>query len=270
MVNDRIPFDACPLCNQLAALDLATADCSKHPLYDKSLAPVMHWKQCPECAHVFTSGYFTEEACKLIYSRTNEHQQLAFDIERQRHISSRMVDKILPYTTTGAWLDVGFGNGSLLFTAQEYGFEPIGLDLRLDNAQKMATLGIQTYCEDLTRLRLNFNCAVISMADVLEHMPFPKGGLKAAYELLTEDGVLFLSMPNMESVVWKILDQQKANPYWGEIEHYHNFTRTRLFALLRETGFEPVRYAVSERYRVCMEVIALKAGKNNIAPIGTS
>lgn len=259
-MNDRIPFAACPLCDHATLIDLITADCSKHPLYDGLLAAEIRWKQCAGCAHVFTEGYFTEDAGKLIYRRTNEHQQLGFDVERQRHISSRIVDKVLPYVTTGVWLDVGFGNGSLLFTAQEYGFTPVGIDLRLDNARKMAALGVQTYCEDLTRLHLDFKCAVLSMADVLEHMPFPKDGLRAAHALLAEDGVLFLSMPNMDSIVWKVLDQQQANPYWSEIEHYHNFTRSRLFELLRKTGFEPVRYAVSERYRVSMEVIARKAG----------
>jgi hypothetical protein len=28
--------------------------------------------------------------------------------------------------------------------------------------------------------------------------------------------------------------------------------------LLREIGFEPLRYGISERYRACMEVIARK------------
>lgn len=258
MMNERVPFGACPLCDSAALKDCATADCSKHPLYDSSLPADMHWKQCAECAHVFTDGYFSEDTCKQIYSRTNENQQLGFDVERQRHISSRMIEKVLPYVTEGTWLDVGFGNGSLLFTAQEYGFAPVGLDLRPDNARKMATLGIPTYCEDLTNLHLGFKCAVISMADVLEHMPYPKDGLNAAHQLLSDGGVLLLSMPNMDSIVWKVLDQQQVNPYWGEIEHYHNFTRSRLFDLLRETGFEPLRYGVSERYRVSMEVVARK------------
>jgi len=65
-------------------------------------------------------------------------------------------------------------------------------------------------------------------------------------------------MPNIESPVWKAMDDTQTNPYWGEIEHYHNFSRTRLYALLEETGFTPVRYGVSERYRAAMEVIALK------------
>ncbi len=54
------------------------------------------------------------------------------------------------------------------------------------------------------------------------------------------------------------MSQQNLNPYLGEIEHYHNFSRTRLFELLEECGFGIVKYGISERYRVCMEIIASK------------
>lgn len=218
----------------------------------------MRWKQCVQCGHVFTEGYFTEAACNVIFSKTNEHQQVGFDMERQRIISSRIIEKVLPYVNGGNWLDIGFGNGSLLFTAQEYGFTPIGADLRPDNVSAMKALGIQAHLQDVAGLVLAQRCAVISMADVLEHMPYPREVLKAVSSLLEANGVLFISMPNMESMVWRASEKNKTNPYWGELEHYHNFSRSRLYALLLETGFEPLRYGISERYRLCMEVIARK------------
>jgi len=102
------------------------------------------------------------------------------------------------------------------------------------------------------------------MADVLEHMPFPKAGLTAAHRLLRPDGVLFLSMPNMDNMVWRRLHANGVSPYWGEIEHYHNFPRKRLYALLQQHGFRPVEYSVSERDRVCREVTAVKErGRKN-------
>ena len=156
----------------------------------------------------------------MIFSKTNENQQLGFDVEGQRSISSKMVEKVLPYAGGGGWLDVGFGNGSLLFTAQEYGFVPIGVDLRMDNVKRLSALGIEAYCTDISKLSLNTACSVISMANVLEHMPFPKKNLIAASGLLSDEGVLLISMPNMESIVWKALDHNNANPYWGEMEHY--------------------------------------------------
>lgn len=257
-MNERILYQACPLCDATDIVDLCVGNCSRHPLYKPPLSPTILWRRCQACQHVFTAGYFTDEACKLVFSLTNTNQRLGHDLDNQRLVSSHMIEKVLPFVSAGHWLDVGFGNGALLFTAQEYGFVPIGIDLRRDNVDALAALGIQAHCQDLRQLTLADKCAVISMADVLEHMPYPKEGLMAAHRLLDEGGALLLSMPNAESTAWQILDRGKANPYWGEIEHYHNFGRTRLYRLLRETGFEPVRYSISARYRLGMEVIATK------------
>jgi protein O-GlcNAc transferase len=256
----RIPFAACPLCEATTLADHFVGDCSRHPLYQPSLPAHIQWKRCAACGHVFTDGYFTPEAATLVFGTINEHQTLGHDLERQRAVSARLIEKVLPFANGGGWLDIGFGNGSLLFTAQEYGFIPIGVDLRTPIVTALESLGIEAHCCDLTALSLDRPCAVLSMADVLEHMPFPKDGLRAAGRLLADDGVLFVSMPNSESMLWRALDQNRTNPYWGELEHYHNFGRSRLYGLLRETGFEPVKYGVSERYRACMEVIARKVG----------
>ena len=169
-----------------------------------------------------------------------------------------IVEKVVPLMDRGLWVDVGFGNGSLLFTAEEYGFKPVGLDLRVDNVNALKAIGVEAYCLDLSDLELSEKCSVISMADVLEHVPYPKDTLLAANHLLKEGGVLFLSMPNTENVIWKFMNEQNKNPYWAEMEHYHNFSRTRLYSLLRQSGFEPMRYGISERYRVGMEVVSVK------------
>lgn len=257
---DRIPFGACPLCASTAMVHRVRADCSRHPAYKAGLAPTMNWMACTDCGHVFTDGYFTPAALELVFASTITGQEVGFDLERQRHVSAKMVEKVLPYANAGAWLDVGFGNGALLFTAEEYGFTPVGLDLRKGNVQAMQGVGFEAHCADVTELAQPERFQVVSMADVLEHMPYPAEGLKAAHRQLAPGGVLLLSMPNMDSMLWKVLGDGEHNPYWAELEHYHNFGRRRLFSLLQDTGFEPVRFGVSERYRVSMEVIARKRG----------
>jgi 2-polyprenyl-3-methyl-5-hydroxy-6-metoxy-1,4-benzoquinol methylase len=253
----RIPFNACPLCESKALVHERTGDCSKHPLYKPILPAQINWKKCTSCEHVFTDGYFTPQTNQVIFADVVAHQKPGYDIERQRAISARMVEKVLPYVNSGRWLDVGFGNGSLLFTAHEYGFVPVGTDLRQDSVNMLKSLGIEAYCSDLEALALAQSCSVVSMADVLEHMPFPKKGLAAARNLMTDDGVLLIAMPNSESIIWAALNNS-GNPYWSELEHYHNFGRSRLYALLSEMGFEPIRYGISERYIACMEVVARK------------
>jgi len=66
------------------------------------------------------------------------------------------------------------------------------------------------------------------MADVLEHMPYPKPALAAAYRLLRPGGILFVSMPNYGCAAWRLLDALQCQTYWGELEHYQNFSRARL------------------------------------------
>jgi len=256
-MGDRILYESCPLCGAAEHAQLLVADCSGHPSYREPLSKRMVWRQCGACGHIFTEGYYTEEALRLVFATTQKNQRLGDGLEQNRAISARMIDRVLPYRDGGIWLDVGFGNGSLLFTAQEYGFTPLGLDLREENVTALAGLGIEGHCQDICDFRPAEPPAVISMADVLEHTPYPGRILEAAKRLLLPGGVLFLSMPNADAFIWKVASRQNRNPYWAEMEHYHNFSRQRLYALLREHGFAPKRYAVSERYRMCMEVVAL-------------
>jgi SAM-dependent methyltransferase len=260
--GDREPYTACPLCSGANFDHLLTADWSGHPLFENTggrLSSEMRWMQCVDCAHQFTDGYFRPEAFAILMGHANAGQVLDRNFEGQRTVSARMIEKVLPYAQDGTWLDVGFGNGSLLMTAQEFGFDVVGCDLRQSSVDAIGFIGIPAHCKDITELELDRACSVISMADVLEHMPFPQTGLKAARRLLREGGVLFVSMPNCESPAWQLLNGANANPYWPEVEHYHNFGRSTLYSLLEQHGFRPVRYGVSERYRVCMEVVAVKA-----------
>lgn len=252
-------YAACPLCDSGDLADLRADSCTAHALYREPLSPTLSWRTCRACGHLFRNGYYTAEACEILFSGTHDHQKVGYDLEGQRWVSARMIEKVLPWRAGGTWLDLGFGNGALLLTAQEFGFEPVGIDLRADNVAALRELGLEAHCQPLETLDFPGRCSVISMADVLEHTAFPGLVLSHAHRMLEAGGVLFLSMPNADAPLWHAMDRAGANPYWGELEHYHNFGRARLYGLLADCGFRPVRYGVSERYRACMEVIALKA-----------
>jgi SAM-dependent methyltransferase len=256
----RTPYTACPLCSSPRIAPLREYDCRGHALYDNRLPPTIRWVACAECAHVFVDGYFTDEALAILFQRVQASQFPAWSYDHnQRLIHARMVASVAQHRPQlgGRWLDVGFGNGLLMTTAEEYGFDVTGIDLRAQSVRAMVELGFRAECVDLAVFDAPpFD--VISMADVLEHMPFPKVGLAAAHRLLVAGGLLFLSMPNTECFAWRSNDHFGTNPYWVELEHFHNFGRKRLYALLEEHGFEPCAYGVNERYFLGMEVIAAK------------
>jgi SAM-dependent methyltransferase len=261
--NERIQYHACPLCQSTDIRPLASVNCTGHEMWREPLEPSITWMNCADCEHVFTEGYFTDEALNVLFGRTLHQQTVGNDIETHRNISAKMVERVvttfgLPYNRL--WLDVGFGNGSLLMTAREFGFDVFGIDLRKQNVEDIEKFGIPAYHGTLQsaieEIAFKSRPTVISMADVVEHQPFPLDALRCARELLTYPGMLLISMPNAGAPLWHHWNATNGNPYWIEIEHYHNFTRERLYALLRETGFNPVHYAISERYRCCMEVLA--------------
>lgn len=259
--NARHLYKCCPLCESSNISFIGEADCRDHPSYNPMLPGTIRWKQCNECGHSFTEGYFTDEALSVLISSAHDYQ--LFDVaklEKARAISAMMVDKISSVLEKqeGKWLDVGFGNGALLITCAEYGFEPVGIDLRKTAVEKIKPLGIEAYCMEFIDFEQFGTFKVISMADVLEHMPYPKKALARVYKLLAPGGVLFVSCPNADSLVWKSLTESKLNPYWRQIEHYHNFGRKRFYFLLIEHGFIPVNYSISNRYRIGMEVISTK------------
>jgi protein O-GlcNAc transferase len=138
---ERIAYNACPLCESSNISPVIGADCTRRPLYQPGLPPVMNWHLCGCCGHVFTEGYFDAVASALIFARSQPDQIIGYDTERQRPVSARIIERIARHAPEGRWLDVGFGNGSLLFTAEEWGYTPVGLDLREENVHALRALG---------------------------------------------------------------------------------------------------------------------------------
>lgn len=258
MTFERIAYKACPLCGSDAFQALRSGDCRGHALYRQDFAPTIDWMRCEPCGHVFTSGYFAGEALAALISKTQECQQPGYQLEQQRIVAAELIEWAsvhVPYISA-RWLDVGFGAGALLTTAAEYGFAVTGTELRAENVQALASFGFDVRCAELSEMADTFD--IISMCDVLEHVPSPVQQLRYAHGLLSASGVLVLSMPNSDSFVWRVLDAAGTNPYWGELEHYHNFGRARLESLLRDNGFRPLAYSASRRYRACMQMVARK------------
>lgn len=255
---ELIPYKSCPLCGSTDFFTSKRADCSAYPHFRPPLSSNLIWMQCSLCNHSFRNGFYTTEAFHFLFEKVHLNQRVGNDYERQRFLWARFIEKVATFRRTGIWLDVGFGNGALLLTAAEYGYNPVGIDIRDDNVRDLVAAGIPGSRLEITDLHMEPKAAVISMCDVLEHMQFPVEAVSAAFRNLEQGGILVLSMPNTSSPIWKQLDLSEQNPYWSEMEHFHNFSKDSLERVLGSCGFNPVSYGISERYRACMEIISVK------------
>jgi len=256
-------FPACPLCDGNSLADLRVDRCNGHPLWQRGLSEYIHWVHCTHCEHVFSRDFFTPEGLALLFGRANPSQiaTLNIDIERTRWAPS--IERVQQHLGQPAWavddavwLDVGCGGGGLVITAAEYGFTAIGLDTRFAAVEHLRKLGYSAEVGDLSNLDVSDPVQVISLADVLEHVPYPRNALKRVYCALQPHGLVMISCPNLDCGSWRKSNADGVNPYWGEIEHHHNFSRASLMRLLAEEGFQPLSYHISVRYKSCMEIIA--------------
>ena len=173
-METRIKYGFCPLHNSKSISPSLSGDCSKNPLYEPVLPAQIQWMNFGKCKYQFVDGYFTEDTLEIIFQKTLDNQKVGFQLEKQRKVSSQLIEKVLPHKSSGTSLDIGFGNGSLFFTALEFGFDAVGVDLRKDSVDAMKRLGLQAHYQLLETVEFDKAIFVVSMLDVLEHIIYPK------------------------------------------------------------------------------------------------
>lgn len=140
--------------------------------------------------------------------------------------------------TKGKLLDVGCATGNFLMIARENGWEGMGIE----PVQKAAQLardyyGVEVITGTLESADLpSSSFDVITMWDVLEHLPSPKRAFLRSWELLKPGGNLVFSIPNLAS-----FDRYLFGRYWigwDTPRHFNLFTNETLQELLKITGFK--------------------------------
>lgn len=232
----QIEYPACPLCAESGAA-LGTADCTRHPLWHEPLPRSLEWLRCVSCGHIYTRYYWSTEGLKEVFARAHSNQLAGGDADVKRTVWASVVERSMHalggYRATMSgerpptWIDVGCGDGALVMTAADFGFHAIGLDARADAVARIQALGFSAQQVDFMNVLLDEKVDVISMMDVLEHIPYPARALEKANMLLRPGGLLVISLPDLTSSSWRIMDAMKTNPYWMEIEHHHNFSRSQ-------------------------------------------
>lgn len=261
-------YAGCPLCDSKST-NIGEADCSRHPLWHDALPTTLSWYQCQTCAHVFTAHYWTPDGLNEVFRRAHGNQQADIqNADAKRATWLPVVQNAMTHLggyrsallerTPATWLDVGCGDGALVMTASDLGFKAIGLDARKETVAKLQQLGFKAHQGDFITAGMQGQVNVISMMDVLEHMPYPKQALHKAHQVLAPGGLIIISLPDLGCSAWKLMNAANANPYWGELEHHHNFSRQRLMTLLEEQGFEVQDATIPRRYKAQIEVYAKK------------
>jgi 2-polyprenyl-3-methyl-5-hydroxy-6-metoxy-1,4-benzoquinol methylase len=100
-------------------------------------------------------------------------------------------------------LDVGCSLGYFLDVARERGFKSYGVEVSKDTSQyAREKLGLNVFCGTLEVAQFpDKTFDVITLWDVIEHVPDPINLLREVRRIMKDDGLIALQSPNMESVI---------------------------------------------------------------------
>ena len=266
---------ACPLCN---ARDVGV-------YHDQGYRRVV---RCRSCRFTFTDPLPTRER-KIEIERQAYRGELlpeVADFFRNCHRDFRddpvirgfrdALDWIADSGNKGKLLDVGPGTGIFLHLAREKGWQPFGIDVCPESAEKAkAEFDIRVDVGDFERFAYGpESFDAVTMLDVLEHTVDPLSFLRRAFEVLKPGGVLYVAVPNQRCLMTVLLDRWIRAGLPGRefflerlyVEpHVYYFCPQTLRAMLEKVGFETAgirggnvylgRYRLPWTMRLPMEIV---------------
>ncbi|HZR26909.1 MAG TPA: methyltransferase domain-containing protein [Vicinamibacterales bacterium] len=108
---------------------------------------------------------------------------------------------LLDVGTRGALLDIGAGQGALVEEATQLGFDAMGVDRCEPLARTARARGLRVETGTVEDVTGSNRFDVVTMMDVIEHVPGPRRLLAVAHRLLKPGGRLVVYTPNHRGAV---------------------------------------------------------------------
>ena len=148
----------------------------------------------------------------------------------------------------GRLLDVGCATGVFLDMMRKKGWDVEGLEISDELASyARKAFSLNVHVKDLTREKLNSEpFHVITLFDVIEHIPDPNLMISACSDLIVDDGVLLLRTPtedgllrDIAKVIYRMSLTKTEFPmlWFYSFEHIHSFSLNTLNTILEKHGF---------------------------------
>jgi SAM-dependent methyltransferase len=192
--------------------------------------------RCRDCGHMQLERLPAEEDLSESYEEAESEAYVAEE-PGQRATANAILDRIEAEVAPGALLDLGSWVGFLLDEARRRGWRAVGVEPSL-YASRFARerMGLDVHQARLADAELDGGSFdAVFLGDVIEHLPRAGEALERVRELLADDGVLALALPDAGSRLARAMGRR----WWSVIPtHVHYFTRNSIRTILERHGFE--------------------------------
>ena len=161
----------------------------------------------------------------------------------------KRLDQIENYLKGGKLLDVGCAYGFFLELAKKNGWQVQGTEISeaaYMYAKNKLKLPVLNKALEEAEFK-NESYDVVTLFDVIEHLPSPNAAIKEIRRILKPNGLLVITTPDIGSLSAKLLGRN-----WEEIkrvrEHIYFFSRSTLKSMLELNNFKVLRTESAGRY----------------------
>ena len=211
---------------------------------------------------VYGASYYRNEAffepAETVYGYHDYAAERLTRLADLRRVLNAIADLLGSSGRRPSLLDVGCGLGYLLEAAAERGFDVAGIDCNEAaiewvgrRYQFSASLGDFVAYEGEQR-------DVLSMLDVIEHLPRPFEALTKAASLIRPGGLLVIATMDADALVSRLLGR-RLEDFRRTREHLYFFNRRTIAEAVGRAGFD-VRRIDSYGLTIRMDSLAKRAG----------
>ena len=226
----------CPICNCDDGEKLYEINFAK----SKNEFIVEHYDivSCYNCGFIFNNTEWTQRDYDKYYSETSKYTNnftsgagglSDLDLKRYNDVINRIEQFI---NKKSSILDIGCAKGGLLRTFKDRGYNNLyGIEPSEDAINHLKTFGIDGKCLSLFEAnKLNKKFDVVILTQVLEHI-FDLERMKSILkDLLNEDGILYVDIPDGTSYIKNNLNSY----YYFDLEHINHFSNDTLKYLFND------------------------------------
>lgn len=199
--------------------------------------------RCLECAFVYVNPILKEEELIAYYggisgSWADMTEKEEYNVFQNQYYRFQMenIQRVMRDGTSRTLLDIGCNNGEFLTVAQAQGWEVTGHELNTYAAALARKKGIEVFEQPFSaQIFAGRKFGAVTLLGVLEHLPHPGRFLEVVHGLLQPGGVLATLVPNIDSIVTRLL-QEKCNTFDG-IEHVNFWNKDTFERFLLRYGF---------------------------------
>ena len=232
----------CPVCGCSESEQIASIDRRRLPVQTV---------RCFGCPTLYSRFRLTEDALRDFYG---SYYRTAFGgireptldwFESQTATGRQILAEIRSFPQFKASLygrrvlEIGTGAGGVLIPFKESGAQVIGLDLDENFLEFGRSRGLDLRLGGVDSAQHVGSIDIVILKDVLEHLPNPSGALKDIRQILSDDGVLYVHVPGLQSL--GRLGYLNDLLRYLQIAHLCHYTEESLVFLCQKAGLHVVR-----------------------------